>query len=197
MSPQSCLTIFPKAAIQHSRKRISDQSYSMRNVQYLPAGTKRVRGIVVRRKFAVALLLLFAAGCAMQMVEHDAKNSCAVQGKAAFIADAKQSGIPLFIESAHAQYLCVGPDDVTHLPTFGADVIWASNLNGIGIVSVTPDSVAEKSGLRASDVLHEFAGAPVSRTGELQSAIEKVSPGDEVVIKVRRKGQDTTVTAHF
>jgi hypothetical protein len=109
----------------------------------------------------------------MQMVEQDAKDSCAAQGKKVFIADAKQSGIPLFIESAHAQYLCIGPDDVTHLSTFGADVIWASNLNGVGIVSVTPSSVAEKSGLRPGDVLHEFAGDPVARTGQLESAIER------------------------
>jgi hypothetical protein len=151
----------------------------------------------VRRKSALALLVLFASGCAMQMVEQDAKDSCAAQGKKAFIADSKQSGIPLFIESAHAQYLCVGPDDVTHLSTFGADVIWASNLNGVGIISVTPSSVAETSGLRPGDVLGEFAGAAIALTDELQTAIEKMSPGDQAVIKVRRKGQDTTVTARF
>ena len=151
----------------------------------------------MRRKFALALLVLFASGCAMQMVEQDAKHECAAQGKKAFITNAKQSGIPLLIDSAHAQYLCVGPDDVTHVSTFGADVIWASSLNGVGIVSVTPSSVAEKSGLRPGDVLHEFAGAPIARAGELQSAIEKMSSGDQAVIKVRRKGQDTTVTARF
>lgn len=152
----------------------------------------------MKTTLAPGLLVFLMAGCAMQMVEQDAKETCAAQGKKAFLANAKQSGVPLFIESAHAQILCIGPDDITHLPsTFGADAVWATNLNGVGIVSVAPGSVAERAGLKPGDIVHEFAGTAVLRTGELQSAVEKMAPGDQAIIKLRRKGQEATITARF
>jgi PDZ domain len=152
----------------------------------------------MKRTFAIGLLVSLTSACAMQMVEKDAKESCAAQRKEAFITEAKQNGIPLFVESARAQYLCIGPDDITHLPsTFGADAFWATSLNGVGIVSVTQGSVAERAGLKSNDVVHEFAGIPIARTEELQSAIGKMSPGGQAIIKVRRKGQDAAVTARF
>src|SRR5579863_713551 len=92
----------------------------------------------MKQILALSLLWLLVSGCATQMVEKDANDSCAAQGKKAFIFDSKQSGIPLFIESASAMVLCVGPDDVTHLPPiFGADAVSASNFRGAGIFSVT------------------------------------------------------------
>jgi S1-C subfamily serine protease len=91
------------------------------------------------------------------MVAHDAQDSCAKQGKKAFIFDAKQSGIPLVIESASAMVLCVGPDDATHLPeSFGAEAVSAANFTGAGILSVAPGSVADKAGIKANDIVIEF-----------------------------------------
>ncbi len=86
---------------------------------------------------ALNLLALLISGCATQMVEKNANDTCKAQK--AFIFDSKQSGIPLFIESVSATFLCVEPDDITHLPAmFGADAVSASNFNGAGIISVTP-----------------------------------------------------------
>src|SRR5581483_1297879 len=123
---------------------------------------KRLRncsGDGMNRYCVMGLLSLLVVGCAAQMVEHDANDSCAKQGKKAFIFDAKQSGIPLFVDSASAMVLCVGPEDVVHLsPAFGADAVSAANFKGAGIVSVTPGSVAAKALLKPNDIVVEFGG---------------------------------------
>jgi predicted metalloprotease with PDZ domain len=151
----------------------------------------------IRCAFGMVALLL--SGCATQMVEHNAKESCATEGKKAFVVDLKQSGIPLFLETASAKVLCVGPDDITHMPAdFGADAVSASNLHGAGIFSVTPGSVADKAGLKPEDVVYEFAGRSIARATDLRVAVDSMSPGDEALIKLRRNGgHDLTVTAHF
>jgi S1-C subfamily serine protease len=129
---------------------------------------------------------------------YSAKESCASQGKKAFIFDAKQNGVPLLIESASAMVLCVGPDDVTHLPeSFGADAVSASNFTGAGILSVTAGSVAEKSGVKAGDIVVEFAGSPIANARELRSYIGRVSTGAKALVKVHRNGKDVAATALF
>jgi predicted metalloprotease with PDZ domain len=138
------------------------------------------------------------SGCASQMVERNAKDSCAKQGKKAFIFDAKQNGVPLFIESASAMVLCVGPDDATHLPqSFGADAVSASNFTGAGILSVAAGSVAEKAGVKSGDIVVQFGGNPITNARELESYIERVSSGAEVVVKLLRNGKEVVLTALF
>ncbi len=111
----------------------------------------------MKKFLCVASFACMLCGCAAQMVAHDAQDSCAKQGKKAFIFDAKQSGIPLVIESASAMVLCVGPDDATHLPeSFGAEAVSAANFTGAGILSVAPGSVADKAGIKANDIVIEF-----------------------------------------
>jgi hypothetical protein len=133
------------------------------------------------------------------MVQKNANDSCAAQGKKAFIFDSRQSGIPLFIESASATYLCMGPDDVTHLPPiFGADAVSAANVHGAGIYSVTAGSVADKAGLKANDIVYEFAGHSIALAADLRVEVDSMSPGDQALIKLRRNGaKDVTVTARF
>ncbi len=151
------------------------------------------------QRFAwVASLAWMLCGCATQMVEHDAQDSCAKQGKKAFIFDAKQRGIPLVIESASAMVLCVGPDDVTHLPeSFGADAVSAANFTGAGILSVAAGSIADRAGIKANDIVIEFAGTPIANAHELRSYIDRVSPGTAAVMKLRRGGKDVVATARF
>jgi len=140
------LTIFPKAAFS-TPEGYPITSYSMRNVQYFPARTKRVRGIVVRRKFAVALLV-----CSRLVRDADGGARCeefmSVQGRAA--SSLMPSKAASLIHRVGACHIVRWPDDVTHLPR-SVPTSYGNNLKGIGIVSVTPPSIAEKSGLRASD----------------------------------------------
>ena len=94
--------------------------------------------------------------------------------------------------------LCVGPDEITHLPAkFGADAVSASNIGGVGIFAVVTGSAADKAGLKPSDIVAEFAGTQVSNAPALAAAIERTAPGDRAVIKLRRKGKDVTLTAQF
>ena len=91
------------------------------------------------------------------------------------------------IESASAMVLCVGPDDLRHLPdTFGADAVSAGKLNGAGIFSVSPGSVADRATLRAGDIVYEFAGTPIANARELRSYIDRVASGQKSEIKPRR-----------
>jgi hypothetical protein len=153
----------------------------------------------MKRICSLSVLALLLSGCATQMVEKDAKDSCAAEGKKVFMADLKQSGIQLFLESASAKYICVGPDDLTHLPAiFGADAVSASNFHRVGIFSVIPGAVADKSGVKPNDIVYEFAGRSVAVATDLRVGVDSMSAWDQAVIKLRRNGgQDVTVTAHF
>lgn len=150
-------------------------------------------------KWWVSLSLVMLSGCASAMVEHDAKTSCAKQGKKAFMFDAHQSGIPLLFESASVMVLCVGPDEVTHMPSvFGADAVSASNIQGAGIISVSADAVAARAGLKPNDIVYEVAGHAVTSAADLRTEIDSHAPGDQAAVKVRRGGQpDVVLTAHF
>jgi S1-C subfamily serine protease len=145
------------------------------------------------------LLGFILAGCAAQMVERSANDSCARQGKKAFIFDKRQSGIPLVIDSASAMVLCVGPGDVTHMPpAFGADAVSASNFTGAGIVSVDPGAVAAKAGLKPNDIVYELAGHPITSAADLRTEVNSVAPGVQVNIKLRRNGaRETQLAAQF
>jgi hypothetical protein len=157
------------------------------------------RGARMKHIFALGFFALFASGCATQMVEKNANDSCAAQGKKAFIFDAKQSGIPLLVESASAMVICVGPEGVTHLPTiFGADAVSSSNFNGAGILSVTPGAIADKAGLKPNDIVYEFGDRPIDHARDLGVAIDSMASGDQALIKLRRNGtKGVTVTARF
>jgi S1-C subfamily serine protease len=156
-------------------------------------------GSGINLRWGFGLLALMISGCATQMVEKNANDSCAAEGKKAFIVDEKQSGIPLVIESASAKYLCVGPDDVTHLPAnFGADAVSASNFHGAGIFSVTPGLIADKAGLKPNDIVYEFAGRSIVLATDLRVAVDSMSPQDQALIKLRRNGgKEISITAHF
>jgi hypothetical protein len=151
------------------------------------------------RPLVLALLGFVLAGCAAQMVEKDAKNSCAKQGKKAFIFDAHQSGIPLLIDSASAMVLCVGPEDITHLPpAFGADAVSSSNFTGAGILVVNPGAMAAKAGVKPNDIVYEFAGHPITSAADLRTEVNAVTLGEQVHIALRRNGtRDIKLTAQF
>jgi membrane-associated protease RseP (regulator of RpoE activity) len=151
------------------------------------------------RVCVLGLLGFLLTGCAAQMVEKDANDSCAKLGKKAFIFDARQSGIPFLVDSASAMVLCVGPDDVTHLPpTFGADAVSASNFTGAGILSVNPGAVAAKAGIKPNDIVYELAGHPITSAADLRTEVNSVARGEQVNIKLRRNGsKDTQLIAQF
>jgi hypothetical protein len=153
----------------------------------------------MKKAALIGIMSILISACASVMVQQSANNSCASQGKKAFLFDAKQNGIPLLIESASVMVLCVGPDDVVHLSeAFGADAVSSSSFHGAGITSVTSGSTAEKAGLKSNDIVYEFAERSISQATDLRLAVDSMSTGDQAVIKIRRNGgKDTTLTAHF
>ncbi len=68
---------------------------------------------------------------------------------------------------------------------------------GARIESVLPDSPAEKSGLRAGDVIVAFRDAPVRGPAGLTKQIRASKPGDKVPLTVVRGGKRETVNVEL
>ena len=64
--------------------------------------------------------------------------------------------------------------------------------SGALITDVVVGSPAEKSGLKAGDVIIEFDSRKVEDASDVLHFIEKTGPGDEITIKVNRRGQILT-----
>jgi S1-C subfamily serine protease len=65
-----------------------------------------------------------------------------------------------------------------------------ADIEGIQIVEVLKDSPAEKAGIKKEDVLVEFGGAKITDGESLKEAIEPHKIGEDVTLKVMRRGQD-------
>ncbi len=153
----------------------------------------------MRKIFAVGILVLTGTGgCAMQMAKEQAGDRCTEEGKQPFVLDARHNGIPLLIEAASVEMMCVGPEDIEHIASaFGVDVIGGPRLHGVGIVAVAPGSVADKAGIKFNDVIYEYAGHTISTPSDLQAAIEDSPRSGLIPIKLRRKGHEVTCMANF
>ncbi|GAB4412342.1 MAG: hypothetical protein Kow00123_26150 [Anaerolineales bacterium] len=68
------------------------------------------------------------------------------------------------------------------IPTFGAL-----------LTQVTPDTPADKAGLRPGDIIVAVDDERVTLASDLADIIRKYKPGDEVRITYRRDGQEKTV----
>src|SRR4029078_7022442 len=70
----------------------------------------------------------------------------------------------------------------------------AAETIGLRLMEVRPGSPAERAGLRAGDVIVEFAGRPVKDLYQYSDALYAHKPGDEVVVVVLRNGQRVSLT---
>lgn len=146
----------------------------------------------------IGLLALSVAGCAVTLAEDQMKEQCAAMGKQTFVISSEEDGIPLVFDSGGVQALCVGPDDVVHMPArFGADVVWSSSFKGVGVMSVASDSIAGHAGISAEDILVEYGGQAILRPDDLQAAIENTAAGARIPIALSRNGKKVVVTAQF
>lgn len=70
--------------------------------------------------------------------------------------------------------------------------------SGVYVDSLLDDSAADEAGVKVGDVIVEVEGHKVTTSPELQELIARKRPGDEVSIKVHRKGKnkDLKVTLH-
>jgi serine protease Do len=64
---------------------------------------------------------------------------------------------------------------------------------GCEINSVSPESAAEKAGIRQGDTIVTFDGKAVKNFTELTTAISDKAGGEKVKIEISREGKRTTV----
>lgn len=69
--------------------------------------------------------------------------------------------------------------------------------NGVRIAEITRGSLAERSGLKADDIVTEAAGAPVKRPLHLVAAVRGQPAGTWLPLKVRRGDQALEVVVRF
>jgi S1-C subfamily serine protease len=76
---------------------------------------------------------------------------------------------------------------------FGSVPDFRDDLNGVLFADVRADSPAGKAGLKAGDLLVEFAGAPIKNLYDFTDALGSKKPGDVVSVVVKRNGQSIKV----
>jgi serine protease Do len=88
-------------------------------------------------------------------------------------------------------WLGVNIQDVTHdlAQSFGLD-----RPMGALVAKVTPDSPADKAGIKAGDVIVAFNGEPVDTSGELPPLVGLVAPGEKAKLELVRHGKHESLT---
>jgi serine protease Do len=66
---------------------------------------------------------------------------------------------------------------------------------GVLVLEVKDESVAEEAGIKSGDVIQKVGDEPISSVDDLLESLEDFEEGDEVAIQLMRKGKKTTVTA--
>ena len=61
--------------------------------------------------------------------------------------------------------------------------------SGVLVTNVEDDGPAAKAGLKAGDVILKFDGRSIKDTDDLQRAVAKAEPGEEVTVTVQREGR--------
>ena len=70
-----------------------------------------------------------------------------------------------------------------------------SEPRGVGITRITPDSPAQKAGLRQNDVILRFEGENVTSVRKLNRLVSEIAPDHNVRITISRDGSEQELTA--
>ena len=68
---------------------------------------------------------------------------------------------------------------------------------GVGITEVATGSIAERAGLRKSDVIVTIAGRRVSQAADVAGAVMRQAPGTWLPLEVLRGGRRLEIVARF
>ena len=91
-------------------------------------------------------------------------------------------------------FLGVRPQD---LDPDMAEAFGLKNGKGVLIPEVSPDSAADKAGLKHNDVILEINGEPVESEGAFRNRIAMLKPGTDVKLVIWRDGKRKTITAEL
>lgn len=69
--------------------------------------------------------------------------------------------------------------------------------SGVRIVEIMTNSVADRAGLKAGDVLVEIAGRPAKFMQDVRGAVQRQAPGTWLPMRVRRGGEELEIVARF
>ncbi len=75
---------------------------------------------------------------------------------------------------------------------FGSIPDMGESKGGFRVSDVTKGSPADEAGMKGGDLMTEFDGKQISNLYDFTYALRAKKPGDEVVIKYKRDGQETT-----
>ena len=70
-------------------------------------------------------------------------------------------------------------------------------VSGVSVQGVSPDSLAQRAGVRAGDIVMQIGGTPVSELGDIAAALAKLEPGKDTTVVVFRDGEQVTLKAKF
>ena len=75
-----------------------------------------------------------------------------------------------------------------------ADSLGLKHVGGAIISSISPDSAADRAGLKRGDVILSFNGSQVSDINSLRNHVADVTPGTTVSVVINRDGSEKTVS---
>jgi membrane-associated protease RseP (regulator of RpoE activity) len=87
------------------------------------------------------------------------------------------------------------PQPVQEPPRLG--IVLEDAPSGLRISTVTPGSLAEKTGLKSGDRLVELAGRPATSSAEAVSAIRRQPPGTWMPLRINRGDSDLDLIVKF
>jgi C-terminal processing protease CtpA/Prc len=114
-----------------------------------------------------------------------------VAGTAQLMANAPSR--PLFTEVREERPQTASSGGGPYATYFGSVPDFRDDLKGVLFADVRPDSPAGKAGLKAGDLLVEFAGEPIKNLYDFTDALGSKKPGDVVAVVVQRNGQSIKV----
>jgi membrane-associated protease RseP (regulator of RpoE activity) len=99
---------------------------------------------------------------------------------------------PQFVRTAAApqQMATASASNSGYGPYFGSVPDMSEVAGGFRLADVRDGGPAAKAGLKAGDIMYEFAGTPIKNLYDFSQALRMHKPGDEVVVKWRRDGQE-------
>lgn len=65
--------------------------------------------------------------------------------------------------------------------------------SGVGEFAITPSSPADKAGIQENDIILSINGEEINENRPITQIVQKYNPGDEIELKILRKGKEITV----